>query len=85
MALKTFNLDGGVYKKYSSWCRKNGISMSRRVENFLRNEVENLKIPDKKSENLRKLEKTESSVHELKHEISDGKEKKEEHPLSKYC
>lgn len=46
MVLKTFNIDKEVYEKYSRHCKKNGISMSRQVENFLRSEIE--KISGKK-------------------------------------
>ena len=44
MVIKTFNLDEEVYKQFSAHCKKNGISMSKRVENFLREEISKLKI-----------------------------------------
>ena len=43
MALKTFNLDGEVYKEFSEHCKKHGISMSKKVENFIREELEGIK------------------------------------------
>ncbi len=43
MALKTFNLDAEVYKKFSEHCKREGISMSRQVEKFIREELEKLK------------------------------------------
>lgn len=43
MALKTFNLDEKTYKEYSDYCKKEGISMSKRVEQFIKAELENLK------------------------------------------
>ena len=43
MALKTFNLDAEVYKEFSKHCKANGISMSKRVENFIREELELIK------------------------------------------
>jgi hypothetical protein len=43
MALKTFNLDAEVYNEFSDFCKKNGISMSKKVENFIRDEINRLK------------------------------------------
>lgn len=45
MALKTFNLDEGTYKKYSSHCKKEGISMSKQIERFIAHEVAKLDTP----------------------------------------
>jgi hypothetical protein len=42
-ALKTFNLDSDVYGEFSEHCKENGISMSRKVENFIREELEQIK------------------------------------------
>lgn len=42
MALKTFNVDEEVYRKFSEHCKKEGISMSKRVENFIREEVQKI-------------------------------------------
>lgn len=42
MGLKTFNLDEETYKKYSSHCKEHGISMSKRVEGFIRQEIEKI-------------------------------------------
>lgn len=39
MALKTFNLDEKIYKEFSKHCKKNGISMSKKVENFIKEEL----------------------------------------------
>jgi len=54
MVLKTFNLDGGAYSKFSEYCKENGISMSRQVDIFIRAQVE--EEPEVKEEYLRKLE-----------------------------
>ena len=43
MALKTFNLDDDVYREFSLHCKKNGISMSRKIENFIKEELEQIK------------------------------------------
>lgn len=44
MVIKTFNIDEEVYKQFSEYCKKNGVSMSKRVENFIREEISKLKI-----------------------------------------
>ena len=36
MAIKTFNIDEKVYKKFSEFCKNKGISMSKQVETFIR-------------------------------------------------
>lgn len=52
MALKTFNLDEETYSKYSKHCKENGISMSKQVEKFIKQELEkinlSIKIPEQK-------------------------------------
>ena len=72
MALKTFNIDEKVYAEFSKHSKRNGISMSRQVENFLKQEIEKItktsqkvKLPTEKE--IRKVEKI------------------LEHPLQKYC
>ena len=47
MALKTFNLNEETYKKFSEHCKKEGISMSKKVENFLKQELEKIKPIEK--------------------------------------
>jgi hypothetical protein len=51
MALKTFNINEETYKRFSEHCKKEGISMSKRIENFLKQEVEKIKQPETKGEN----------------------------------
>lgn len=43
MAIKTFNVDEEVYKQFAEYCKKHGISMSKRIENFIREELGKLK------------------------------------------
>lgn len=43
MALKTFNIDEETYKQFSKHCKREGLSMSRKVENFIREELAVLK------------------------------------------
>ncbi len=47
MALKTFNIDGEIYKIFSEHCKREGISMSKKVEKFIQGEIENLGIKEK--------------------------------------
>lgn len=44
MALKTFNVDEEMYKKYSAHCKKQGISMSKQIEKFITQEVSRLEV-----------------------------------------
>jgi len=75
MALKTFNVDDGVYKSYSKHCKGRGISMSRQVEIFLRNEVEKIaNVSSKDDIDVKKIEKDMKNF-----------DKSIEHPLKKYC
>lgn len=43
MGMKTFNIDEEVYKEYSNHCKEHGISMSKRVEGFIKEEVKRIK------------------------------------------
>ena len=54
MAIKTFNVDGGIYKKFLEFCRVNGISMSKQIEIFMKSRVEDTK--ELREEYLQKLE-----------------------------
>ena len=40
MALKTFNIDEKIYMQFSKYCKKEGLSMSKRIENFIKKELE---------------------------------------------
>lgn len=55
MALKTFNIDQGVYARFSGFCRENGISMSKQVEIFMAAQVED--EPTARAEYLKKLDR----------------------------
>ena len=50
MALKTFNIDAEVYKVFSDHCKKEGISMSKKVDKFIREEMERLNGPMKQTQ-----------------------------------
>ena len=55
MTLKTFNIEETVYKKFSDFCKSNGISMSKQIEFFMRSIIEN--EPEAKQEYIQKLER----------------------------
>jgi len=55
MVLKTFNLEEGTYKKFSEFCKGNGISMSRQIDFFMKSVVE--EEPEAKKEYLKKLDR----------------------------
>ncbi len=78
MVLKTFNLNEEIYKKFSEHCKKHGISMSKRIENFIRAELDRLKIGINLIEKAERVEKGEvgKKVNELK---------SAEHSFKKYC
>ena len=35
----SFTIDEDLFNRYRNYCKKNGISMSARIENFIRNEL----------------------------------------------
>lgn len=75
MALKTFNIDDDIYKSYSKNCKSKGMSMSRQIENFIRNEIEKItKIDSKEDIDVKKISRDMKSF-----------DKSLEHPLKKYC
>ena len=55
MAIKTFNVNEEVYHKFSTFCKENGISMSKQVEIFMESQMED--EPKAKKEYLEKLER----------------------------
>lgn len=75
MALKTFNIDDKIYKSYSKSCKSKGMSMSKQVENFIRNEIEKItEISSKDDIDIKKIERDREKF-----------DKSLEHPLRKYC
>jgi hypothetical protein len=40
MSIKTFNVDDEAYRKFSSYCKENGLSMSKQVSWFMMSQVE---------------------------------------------
>ncbi len=72
MALKTFNLNEEVYKKFSEHCKKHGMSMSKKIENFIKSELDKLRI-------FPSVEQGEKKVKEIK------EARNTEHSFKKYC
>ena len=54
MVLKTFNLEEDVYRKFSEFCRANGISMSKQINLFINAQI--TEEPKVREEYLRKLD-----------------------------
>ena len=69
MALKTFNIDAEIYRRFSEHCKKHGISMSRKIENFIREETMKLKGGNFEINDIKKV----------------LKDKKVTHPMERYC
>jgi hypothetical protein len=70
MALKTFNINEEVYKEFSKRCKDKGISMSKKIENFIKGELEGKEV--------RKKQKTKQVKGKRKVPVKD-------HSFSKYC
>ena len=54
MVLKTFNLEEETYKKFSDFCKQNGISMSKQIDIFIKAQLE--EKPKVRAEYLQRLE-----------------------------
>ena len=75
MALKTFNIDEKVYAEFSKHSKSKGISMSKQIENFIKNEIEKItEISSEKDIDVKKISKDMKNF-----------DKSLEHPLKKYC
>ena len=54
MVIKTFNLEEDVYKKFSDFCKENGLSMSKQVNIFIKAQI--AVEPKVREEYLQKLD-----------------------------
>lgn len=54
MVLKTFNLDEDIHRKFSEFCRENGISMSKQINIFIKAQIE--EKPKIREEYLQRLD-----------------------------
>ena len=77
MAIKTFNINEKIHKDYSDYCKKEGISMSKKIENFIKQELESLK--NKQTNQIHQ------SNPKINHQDSSAKINQEENSFSKYC
>lgn len=73
--LKTFNLDAKLYEEFSNYCKEFGISMSKRVESFIKQELEKIRVLNARmslnSQGVMQMEKK--------------NENEKEHSFKKYC
>jgi uncharacterized protein YwlG (UPF0340 family) len=76
MALKTFNVDKKAYEEFSKHCKKHGISMSKKIENFIKRELESIKDV---------VAKTEEEVESVVGKRDSGGSGSEGHSFSRYC
>ena len=54
MVLKTFNIEEETYKKFSEFCKQNGMSMSKQVDIFIKAQLE--ERPKVRAEYLQRLD-----------------------------
>ena len=47
MVLKTFNLSDEAYRKFSKFCKENGLSMSKQVDFFIKSQVDDSPVARK--------------------------------------
>ncbi len=75
MALKTFNIDAEIYKEFSAHSKKEGYSMSKKIENFIRSEMDNTKSDVKAA--IKKIER--------RYNLTKQAQQPKEHSFMKYC
>lgn len=63
MVIRTFNVDDAIYQEYIAYCKKNGISMSKRIEQFIKEDLARI---TKEPERVRPSAKSVSSDHFMK-------------------
>jgi hypothetical protein len=84
IALKTFNLDKEVYGEFSKHCKKHGISMSKKVEKFIKKELENIKAKKSDVGDLG-LDIEKDVKPRPPSDPSQGSDRDKEHGMGKYC
>lgn len=55
MSIKSFNVEQETYKRFSEYCKANGINMSKQIEFFMESVIS--EDPEVKQEYLAKLER----------------------------
>ncbi len=81
MALKTFNIDHKIHRDFAKHCKKEGISMSKRVENFIRDEVEKLRSQS----SVKGVEVSNNKVKSFVSKNNNLNVSETEHSFRKFC
>jgi len=79
MALKTFNIDSEVYKQFSKHCKREGLSMSRKIDNYIRAELSRIRCDVKGA--VESIDSIKLPEAQRETENKDN----EEHSFKKYC
>ena len=63
MAIKSFSVEDATYKRFSAYCKEQGLSMSKQVEFFMKSVIED--DPQARKEYLDRLERirAQPSIH----------------------
>ncbi len=81
--LRTFNLDAKLYSEFSSYCKGFGISMSKRVESFIKQELDKIRVLSTRmasNSHIANSHRVNSHRAKRKESIGEG-----EHSFKKYC
>jgi len=85
MALKTFNIDSEVYSAFSKHCKKEGLSMSRKIDNYIRAELSRIRCDVKGAIKGIESVKDVESIGQAEVQRETGNKDCEEHSFKKYC
>jgi hypothetical protein len=88
MAIKTFNIDEKIHKDYSDYCKEHGISMSKRIENFIKEEISKIRKKNNKitiNHSHSGEDADENPKISLKNDPSVAHNGNGENSFSKYC
>ena len=66
MVLKTFNVDSEIHKRFSTYCKDHGISMSKQIETFMRAQME--EDPELRKEHKEKLDRMSKTAEKKQNE-----------------
>ena len=69
MVLRTFNVEENVHKKFSTFCKERGISMSKQVELFMESQIGEEK--EVKPAYLKKLKKIREGKYHTFNTVAD--------------
>ena len=74
--LRTFNLDGKLYEEFSRYCKEFGISMSKRVESFIKQELDKIRVLSTRMA---------ANSHGVMQTGKKSENSEKEHSFKKYC